>query len=144
MISRPTFLRALVPCLILAAGCATSSDNAIQASLDTDFQLGLGQSALIAGANLEIGFVDVISDSRCPKGEQCFSAGDAAVRIWLQESGENRHEEVLHTPKQGPRFADFSNHRIHLVDLTPDPVSGVTTPPADYRVVLRVEVVSAP
>ena len=71
----------------VASGCGASADNAFGASLDEDFQLRIGQSAVISAANMEIGFEAVTSDSRCGKGEQCVWEGDATVRIWLRIDG---------------------------------------------------------
>ncbi len=124
--------------MILATACAASSDSALETPLDTDFQLTIGQSAVVAGTELELGFTAVTQDSRCPKGENCFSAGDGVIRIWMQVGASEKHEQDLHTARQGPKFADQAGYRVQFVALNPAPVSGVVTPPEKYVATLRV------
>ena len=135
---QPNYLRSLLPCLILAAGCAASSDNALKTPLDTDFQLHVGQAAIVAETGLEVGFKAVTADSRCPKGENCFSAGDGVVQIWMRIDGGEEHEQDLHTARQGPKFADYAGYRVNLVALDPTPVSGVVTAPESYLATIHV------
>ena len=51
--------------------------TANEVSLDKEFSLSPGQSTMIAGENLAIKFIEVISDGRCPKGAICVWAGEA-------------------------------------------------------------------
>jgi len=39
-----------------------------EVSLDQEFSLSAGQRTMIAGENLAIKFIEVISDGRCPTG----------------------------------------------------------------------------
>jgi hypothetical protein len=105
--------------------------------LDTDFQLGVGQAAFVAETDLKLGFAAVTSDSRCPKGEACFLAGDGVVRIWMQVNGGEQVEHDLHTARQGPKFAEQAGYRVHLVALEPLPVSGIETAAKSYVATFR-------
>ena len=46
-----------------------------EVSLDHEFSLSPGQSTMIAGENLAIKFIEVISDGRCPKGDHLHLGG---------------------------------------------------------------------
>jgi hypothetical protein len=135
----PNILLALIPSLILAAGCAASSSSTLDAELNVDFDLQHGQSAQIAGAELSVGFIDVVSDSRCGKGENCITAGDGVVRIWLEAGSGSRQEDTLHTRRDGPGVVSYAGYEVRLVALNPPRISGVVIPAADYRITLRVE-----
>lgn len=133
------FLRAAIPGLLFVAGCAASSGNMLEAELNANFELRHGQAARISGTELSVGFTKLVSDSRCGKGENCITAGDGVVRIWLQSGSGDRQEETLHTGRQGPHSVGYAGYEVHLVALRPERTAGVVVPEADYRVTLRVE-----
>jgi len=124
--------------MLVASGCGANADNAIGASLNTDFQLRVGESALISEAKLEVGFIGVTSDSRCGKGEVCFREGDGVVRIWLQQGGQDKIERELHTASNESDVTDYAGFRVRLVALNPARVSGAIIPPEEYIAILRV------
>jgi hypothetical protein len=121
-----------------AGGNAEGSDEAGKVALEERFPLGVGQSTVVDGAALEIGFQAVTSDSRCPKGELCIWEGDATVCIWVQPAAGTKEEIVLHTSSQGPSVTDSGNWSIHLVALNPHPITGRSILQADYVVTLQV------
>ena len=124
--------------MFVASGCGASADNPIGASLDENFELRIGQSAVISAVNMEVGFEAVTSDSRCGKGEQCVWEGDATVRIWLRIDGGARESRELHTASRMPSAVDFANFSIGLVALHPAAISGRDIESADYVAILRV------
>lgn len=124
--------------LIFTIGCTASGENAIETSLEKDFQLRVGQSAFISPENIEIAFVTVTSDSRCGKGEVCIWEGDAIVRIQLQREGEETVELDLHTASRESDAVDFADHSIRLVAVFPPAVFGHVISPNEYVAVLRV------
>jgi len=124
--------------LMLAACCTASADNTVDATLDTDFQLRVGQSALVSGENITVGFTTVTSDSRCGKGEVCVWEGDATVRIWLQVNGGVKEERELHTASREPNAANFSDYSVRLVALFPPAISGRAIAADEYLATLLV------
>jgi len=131
-------LSLLIAITILASGCTATADNAIAATLGENFQLRVGQSALIESVNMEIGFLGVSSDSRCGKGEACIVEGDAIVRIWLRLDGGDKQERELHTGSKMPNAVDYANFSIGLVVLHPAAIAGRAIAPADYIATIRV------
>ena len=119
------------------------------ASLEESFQLGVGESAVIESESLVIGFEEVSSDSRCPKGEQCVWEGDATVKVWLQRGSETREIRELHTTagdlsEQSP-LSEASQPRsragayeIKLLLLEPYPISGRALSQDDYQATFEV------
>ncbi len=101
-----------------------------------EIRIGLGESAAIGDGALEIRFVEVASDSRCPKGETCIWEGDAIVRLALTSGGEAGLLD-LHTTARASREGEFAGWRIELIGLGPPPIAG-NPAPAAYVATLRV------
>ncbi|UCC73477.1 MAG: hypothetical protein JSV86_02640 [Gemmatimonadota bacterium] len=113
-----------VPLALLVASCAGSTEPGdISVSVDTEFRLSLGQSALVEGAELWIEFRAVPADSRCPPWAYCFWAGDAEVELVVWEAGSlkwKRRDVELHTnPSVGPLVVTFGVYAVQLVGLEP-------------------------
>lgn len=92
-----------------------------------EFSLRLGEAATTG--TLRVGLDAVLSDSRCPKGERCITAGEASVRIWLQQGDGPRMPRELRLPASSAQTAD---HDVQLLRLEPYPVTGRTPAPGDY------------
>jgi hypothetical protein len=88
-----------------------------------------GQAATAAGGVLTITFVEVVADSRCPRGETCVWEGDAVLRFALQ-CGDERATVELHTSARYARAGGFAGWRVELVAFEPAPVSGKPAPTA--------------
>lgn len=85
------------------------------------------------GGGMRVGFEAVLSDSRCPKGERCITAGEATVRVWLQSGGGPRIPRVLRLDPSGAKATDAD---VQLLRLDPYPVSGRATAASDYSAVI--------
>ena len=86
-----------------------------------------------------IKFVEVTGDSRCPKGEQCVWEGDATVRISVSRGAGPAETQDLHTSSREPGEQAGGGYRIRLMGLDPQPVTGRSTPQADYEATLQVD-----
>lgn len=106
-------------------------------------RIGLGETAQVADAGLEITFAEVLSDSRCPRGEACVWEGDAVIRLHLR-AGVEAGEAVLHTASGGPGAAGIAGWHVELIDLQPVPVAGRPAPPDTYTASLVVTRGQAP
>ena len=103
----------------------------MEATLDQPFTLKVGQTASIPAGKITAKFVAVSEDSRCPKGEQCITAGNA--RIVLEVAvGSNAPERVELNLGRGSSEAVVSGLEVTLLDLQPYPVSGRPIRPEDY------------
>lgn len=121
-----------------AGGYAESSGEAGRVALGESFSLSVGQSTVVDGAALEIGFQAVTSDSRCPKGEVCIWGGDATVCLWVRSAAGTKEKLVLHASSKGPSVTDLGDWGIRLMALDPYPITGRSVLQGDYVVTLQV------
>ena len=137
VLSRTRWWRAVACCLSLGGIVSCSSPSGpTSASLGQAFQLTVGGSTTISSENLQVGFEQVLSDSRCPRGTQCIVAGNAIARVWLSKSSAGREQRELGTSSE--TNAVYDAYRIALTTLSPSPEAGATIRPADYVATLIV------
>jgi hypothetical protein len=124
--------------ILLLIGC--TSDKTIEASLDEEFTLAIGQTASISSENLKIKFLDVPADSRCPKDVQCPWAGEVTCSFEITSDGAT--EQVTMTlPGLNDVTAGqtFGNYRYKFT-VEPYPESTKEIEKEDYRVKIRVSI----
>lgn len=99
-----------------------------------------GDSASVRATGVTLVFERVESDSRCPEGARCVWAGDAVVRLGIEEPGkpESRTVVRLHTNPRETREVRHASVRIRLVSLEPRPTLDREIDPAEYRLRLSV------
>jgi hypothetical protein len=73
--------------VIILSGLGCNRAGSIEVNLNKEFSLSVGQQAYIKGEDLELRFIDVLEDSRCPKGVECFWAGRASCEVELILAG---------------------------------------------------------
>jgi hypothetical protein len=110
---------------------------AINATLGEEIALALGQSASISGEDLEVRFVEVVSDSRCPEGAICIWAGEASCLLEITESGSIYRKVLTQLGRSEPSPTDFQDYEITF-DLRPYPQLGKEIESEDYRLQLTI------
>jgi hypothetical protein len=85
---------------------------------------------------MQLRFVSVINDSRCPANALCIHAGDALVRIEVINPVRDRRAYDLHT--NGGQSVRHDGVIITLVELIPYPYAGQSIGPDDYRATLEL------
>ncbi len=150
----PSMFRFGLPIVVLTAAmliaaCSSNESDATptftpvpqvstQASLEETISLSPGQSAEIAGENLEIAFHRVFSDSRCPTGTQCVTAGTATVVMqFVGQDIESGRIEMFISPG-GMVEIPVGDHTLHVLRLEPDPPSANGVDASDYRITFNV------
>ncbi len=111
-----------------------TQDPDLKASLDTPFELSVGQTAEVRGTRIE--FWNVAEDSRCPTDVQCVWEG--RVRIELRLFGSEETVTVRLSPVEGENTVELDGLQIRLLEVTPAPVSTQTLEISDYRIRLVV------
>lgn len=86
MRKRSLYLVVFLAIALTASGCGGGPSD-VQARLNEEFSLSMGQRALIPGENLEIRFDEVIEDSRCPRDVTCIWAGRVTCTVELTHVG---------------------------------------------------------
>ena len=133
---RKNILMILPIILVLLSGCARQPGE-IKAVLGEEITLAIGQDASIAGEQFEVRFIEVISDSRCPKGATCIWAGEASCLIEITDSG-SAYRKVLTQPGlSGPSQTDFQEYEITF-DLRPYPQVEKEIKSEEYRLQLEI------
>ena len=127
----------LIACLIFFS-CSDSLTNYNEVSLDKEFSLGVGESAIISQHGITIKFKWVDDDSRCPMDVLCIWAGNAVVVLELKESNRNEQSIKLNT-FLNPKSIEYSDLIIELKELTPYPKSSEKISADDYVAKLIVK-----
>lgn len=118
--------------------CSDSSTNYNEVELYKEFNLRIGESAIIANQGFIIKFKSVDGDSRCPTGAICVWEGNATVVLELKNSNGDTLTSNLNTSLE-PRAVEFSKLTVELKNLVPYPKLDETINPNDYDARLLVK-----
>jgi len=130
---------ALIGVTLTWAACSMAGPHpVVDIQHGRDFSLRAGESAQTRDGALRVGFDGVTADSRCPKGEQCIRAGDATVRVWIQQGSGAKETRELRTAPEAAQSLRVLDHFIRLMRLDPIAVSGKTIAKTDYVATLRL------
>jgi len=119
--------------LFIVAACSSDS-----VSLGQEFSLRIGESASIRGEELQVRFLEVTEDSRCPTGVVCIWEGRVTglLEITYRES---LHRVELTEPglTSWPPENPFKEYKI-AYHVEPYPQTGTEIAAEDYRLFLRI------
>lgn len=137
MWKRSLYLVAFLVIVLTASSCGRGPGY-IQARLDEEFSLFMGQRASIVGENLAIRFEEVIEDSRCPRDVVCIWAGRVTCVVGLTHAGSSYRMALTE-----PGLADgYPKERYQGYELafhvTPYPEAGKKVLTEAYRLHLIV------
>lgn len=97
------------------------------------------QGAATSINHTSLRLVQVLQDSRCPKGADCIWAGNAKVEVEIiNEKGDKITKQVTINGLQAPAVYTEDGLEIFIRGLAPYPTTGSKINPSDYY--LRVEV----
>ena len=126
-----------VLCLLVVTACDEQNPVGPTVGMNERFTLAPGEVATVRDADLNVQFVDVTGDSRCPADAICIQGGDALVNIRVLDNGATSAYE-LHTGDSSRATVTHKQVRIALVELAPYPFSSRTIAPGEYRATLTV------
>jgi hypothetical protein len=87
-------------------------------------------------SKLKIKFLEVVEDSRCPEGVNCVWAGNAKIKV-LIDNGTTKQEFAMNT-NLGPKGDSFSGWAIYLEELTPYPKEGSSMNAKLYKAKFKI------
>jgi hypothetical protein len=130
-------LLAVLLLLLLLAACGGEAGE-VKANLGQEFSLSIGQTASIQDEALKLKFLEVISDSRCPKDVTCVWQGQASCLVEITYL-ESLYKVTLVQPglTEEPFRIDFNDYLIEF-NLTPYPQAGKEIKKGDYQLQLVV------
>lgn len=123
--------------LLLSASACSHAPTGPSAPLGSPFRVGVGQSVKVESAGFELGFDQVLEDSRCPADAICVWPGTARLKAWLRVSGEPRREVELKTFPRAPLALD--GYTVEVQALEPFPYSNVRIDPRGYVATLIIK-----
>lgn len=124
-----------VQTIVLLTVCGLACSTMTEPRLGDEFQLRVGEHAVLSDIGLWVAFLGVGWDSRCPLKVMCVWAGDAAVLVEIAPSPDFRsadsRTDTLHTHLD-PKWLDFGSFELLLVRLDPYPETPSSISPEDY------------
>jgi len=130
---------ALLLSLSLAGGLAACGSPAANApapplELDVEGTMAAGATIAVKGTDVQVTFVGVGADSRCPTDVSCVWAGEVTVKLAVRiGSAAAVEREVLER-----RSAVIEPYRLTVTSVRPEPVSSKKLAPSDYRITVIV------
>jgi hypothetical protein len=119
--------------LLSAVALAACGRGGWSATLDAPVQLAPGQSVIFESDELEVKFVGIASDSRCPRDLTCVWAGEVIVRLDLRKDGRTKELAVKET-----EGLPVDGYTVSVLEVLPVRASSHPIAPADYRVTLKL------
>jgi hypothetical protein len=125
-------------------GCGSSTgpdlDDPLQTVLSApqELMLGYGEEKSVGGSVLRVAFVRVVKDSRCPVDVVCVWAGNAAVELGIRMGMDPTFPLQIDTTLE-PRFTDWNDVRVTILELLPQPREGDPPRPEGYTVKIRLQ-----
>jgi len=110
------------------------------APLGKEVSLKIDQTLKIESENLEIKFLRVISDYRCPKEVVCVWAGQVIVMVNVWKAGENLGEfELIDTNDGRVSSTQVGDYEIFLLKVEPYPEINKIINTKDYSITIKVD-----
>ena len=135
MLKYPILIWIAISLLLVLSGCAKPAGKEV--NLDKEFTLSVGQIAAVVGENLTIKFVEVISDSRCPKGATCIWAGEVNCLVEITKSQSTNTKVLTQPGLSTPSKTSFTDYEITF-DVEPYPELGKEINKKDYHLQLII------
>jgi hypothetical protein len=108
----------------------------ITSTLGGEFQLKIGEKALIKDAELTVTFIRVIEDTRCPVNVYCFWAGRVIVELSFRKKDRGMDDVNLTIP--GDEEKEFNGYVIRLLRVEPqrEYPDKMEIPSSEYKITL--------
>ncbi|HSG80815.1 MAG TPA: hypothetical protein VLC48_01090 [Gemmatimonadota bacterium] len=130
------WLTAVVAVAALACGGDAGTGPEQEVQLDEEFELRLGESAMVESTGLRITFAHVLEDSRCPPEAYCFWIGNAKVSLDIAQANEPAELfEACTFEGICPGVLEFGAYEVALLAVKP---ASMPRSALEYRVTLRV------
>jgi len=100
------------------------------------FRVRVNHGKNAARGRINVRFLKMIEDSRCPRDVQCIQAGNAKIRIRVSK-GRRAEILTLNTDRRND-VATFGGYEFRLTALTPEPRSNIRINPNGYVATIEV------
>lgn len=107
-------------------------------SLGDEVILKIGQNAMIRGEDLEVSFIEILEDSRCPRNVTCVWEGQVVAVVELCKDGISQQMELIQPGLSDQTVtAYYEDYALHFT-VEPYPEEGKEISADDYRLRLTV------
>lgn len=105
-----------------------TNTNPVHVSLNKSFQLKINQTAIIEPGNINITFLNITEDSRCPEEAVCVWPGQvkALFRLDTQQTRGNLFNLTLNS-NETQSEKNITGYSVKLFSIDPYPESGKST-----------------
>jgi hypothetical protein len=125
----------------LSLSCAGTGDKE-KVSFNQEFSLQIGHSAQAGQGELEIKFVKVTEDSRCPRGATCIRAGQVSCEVLITGRGFSSSLTITEPGlTDNPNQTLYKNYRLKY-HVQPYPELNKKISTEEYKLTLTIEKVS--
>lgn len=122
----------------LFVGCAGAPEAGVPEGAEV--RLALGQTVFLEGTGLSITFVDVLEDSRCPQGMECFWEGRILALLRIGEEDIVLALQPSKLPVKVPLSLPSSEERCLVVTGVFPPRLSLEPPEkTEYALLFRIE-----
>jgi hypothetical protein len=124
--------------IIAVAALLIGGSLGVMAQSQGELVIKIGTPETLKGPDITARFLEVVEDSRCPKGVDCVWAGRAVIKVELAKPGNESREFVLEAGNEGS-IATFAGYTVRLLSLSPYPEAEQQIAPENYRAALGIE-----
>ncbi len=133
---RLSLLVVLISVLVLVAGCFPFGPDSQK--LDEEFKISIDDTARIKGEKLEITFMEVIEDSRCPSDVTCIWQGRVSVRLQIEYNGDFYNMVLIQYGLYDGYDAETYQEFTFTYKVEPYPESDKVIKNRDYELLMTV------
>lgn len=100
----------------------------------------VGRQKKLTRSNVTIRFIEMVEDSRCPKGTQCVWAGNARIKVQIRTGRESKTIEM--NTNTGPKGETIGRYVVMLESLTPEPAENIRINRNGYTATFSVKIIN--
>ena len=135
-------------CLTLTLGCNKKINTSTSTSepandgvtkmvaFNETASLAPGETAKVEKTQATVTFLDIASDSRCPRGVNCITEGEAFAMVSIG-GGAPQKVRIDVDPKRISRLS-MEGATVEFLSLDPYPEARIKIDPADHRLGIRI------
>ena len=110
--------------------------SAVSAKQPERVSVKINEAAKTKGG-IQIKFVELVEDSRCPTDTNCIWAGNEKIKVRVTKNGCSKVLEL--NTGLDPKEVVFAGHSFRLVGLTPEPRSNIRINRNGYVAAIEVK-----
>lgn len=129
---------AFILILLSLSNCARPSQFNVK--LGQEFNIYIGQTAIIDDENLSVEFSQVIEDNRCPSDVECVQAGKVSCIVSFTDTSLGTSSQVTLTQRgltSQPATQTYKGYTISF-NVEPYPISRQTIKQSAYHIAMTI------